>query len=250
LNIYGVFTISCIFRRFHSENTTDCVQTPTTGGVRGGADGDLVLATTVVIIPPLYYGPRYLVVLRAYCDESYDKDNRVYVVAGFVGRDKDWRTVSRNWRNRCLKDGIECYHASDCESQLGDFKHFTVAQSISLNSDLIEDLIGSRIAGFGVGIFVDDYKAVAETTPRAKDMLRRSPYFLALQFLLVDLAAEIATYGNSPVAFIFEQQDEFSGQVKLMYEEIKFKNPESARCMGSLPMHQRRSLSHYSLQIN
>ena len=35
---------------------------------------------------------------------SYDKDNRVYAVAGFVGRDKDWRAVSKNWRNRCLNN--------------------------------------------------------------------------------------------------------------------------------------------------
>ena len=33
-------TISCIFRRFQCENTSDCSEIPRTGGVRGGRDGE------------------------------------------------------------------------------------------------------------------------------------------------------------------------------------------------------------------
>src|SRR5262249_26771872 len=33
---------------------------------------------------------------------------------------------------------------------------------------------------------------------------------------------------------IFDQQKEFSGRAKQLYEEVKRKNPNTARCMGSL----------------
>jgi hypothetical protein len=173
-------------------------------------------------------------VLRAYCDESYDSKDRVYAVAGFVGKDRDWKSISRNWRNRCLKDGVECYHATDCESQVKDFKNFTVSQSIRLNTDLVADLAGARIAGFGIGVLLEDYKAVAESSPKAKRFLSQSPYFLAFQFLVVELCAEVSQWRPSPVAFVFEQQDEFSGQAKRMYGDVKAKNPLTAPCMGSL----------------
>jgi hypothetical protein len=184
--------------------------------------------------PPLYSGERYLAVLRAYCDESFDKNTRVYAVAGFVGRDKDWRTVSKRWRNRCLKDGIDCYHAAACESQVNDFSHLSVPQSIALNTDLISDLDGERIKGFGVAVYVEDYEAAARTSPKAAHFLTQSPYFLAMQFLIVDLCCEIAQYSAAPVAFIFEQQDEFSGRAKALYDEVREKNPTAAKCMGSL----------------
>ena len=192
---------------------------------------DYITGTTY---PRIYSGERYLVVFRAYCDESYDKDNRVYAVAGFVGRDKDWRAVSKNWRNRCLKDGVDCYHAADCESRVSGFSHFSVPQSISLNTDLISDLDGARISGFGIAVYVEDYEAAAKTSPKASHFLTQSPYFLALQFLIVDLCCEIAQYSFAPIAFIFEQQDEFSGRSKTLYGEVREKNPTAAKCMGSI----------------
>lgn len=172
--------------------------------------------------------------LRAYCDESYDKDTRVYALAGFVGRDKEWRAVSKIWRNRCLKDGIECYHAADCESRFNDFSNFSVQQSIALNTDLMENLNGNRIAGVGVAVYVEDYEAVAKTSQKAALFLKQSPYFLALQFLVVDMCCEIAEYSGSPIAFVFEQQDEFSRRSKSLYDEVRIKNPTAAKCMGSL----------------
>ncbi|MGC2001794.1 MAG: hypothetical protein WA658_18195, partial [Candidatus Acidiferrales bacterium] len=37
------------------------------------------------------------VVIRGYFDESY-KDHRVYTIGGYIGRDRDWRAVSRSVR--------------------------------------------------------------------------------------------------------------------------------------------------------
>ena len=37
-SIFGVITVSCIFRRYWRENTADCWGIPRTGGVRGGLE--------------------------------------------------------------------------------------------------------------------------------------------------------------------------------------------------------------------
>lgn len=171
---------------------------------------------------------------RAYCDESYDSGNRVYAVAGFVGKDKTWKKVSRNWRNRCLRDQIECYHAADCESRLNDHSHLSVARSIALNTDLIASLDGAPISGFGIAIYLEDYETVARSSAKAARLLKQSPYFLAMQFLVVDLCCTISEHAPAPVAFIFEQQDEFSGKSQDLYEQVRKKNPTAATCMGTL----------------
>ena len=61
--------------------------------------------------------------LRGYCDESYDDKQQVYSVAGYVAKDREWSALSRNWKNRNLKDGIDCFHATDCEHGTRDFTH-------------------------------------------------------------------------------------------------------------------------------
>lgn len=48
------------------------------------------------------------------------------------------------------------------------------------------------------------------------------------------MCCEIAEYSGFPIAFIFEQQDEFSSRSKSLYDEVRVKNPTAAKCMGSI----------------
>jgi len=66
--------------------------------------------------------------VRGYCDESYDSRKRIYALAGFLGRDKQWEKLAKDWRKRCFKDGVKCCHAADCENRRGDFKHLSKDQ--------------------------------------------------------------------------------------------------------------------------
>ena len=75
-----------------------------------------------------------LIMLRGYCDESYDDKYRVYVVAGYVGKDREWRILSKDWRNRILKDGVTCFHATDCEAGRRQFANLSKQQRIDLKT--------------------------------------------------------------------------------------------------------------------
>jgi hypothetical protein len=173
-------------------------------------------------------------VIRAYCDESYDGQSRIYTIAGFAARDKEWARAAKAWKIRCLQDAIQCYHSADCDGGYGDFKALSKERIVALNTDLIDVIVGVRLVGFATCIILEDYRKVAASCDKAKRILGASPYFMAMQVFLVSVCGEIQEdRPNYRVAFVFDQQEEFSGRAKQFYDEVKRKNPNTARCMGS-----------------
>jgi hypothetical protein len=180
-------------------------------------------------------------VLRAFCDESYDGESRIYTVGGFVARDKEWAGLAKRFKLRCLTDSIPCYHAADCEGRYGEFKHLSKDQTVQLNTDLIDEMLKTRIVGFATSVILEDYRKVQQSSEKATRILGPSPYFLAMQMFLVSVCGEIhADRPNYRVAFIFDQQEQFSGRARQLYVEVKRKNPNAARCMGTLSYADRR----------
>src|SRR6202022_2213283 len=109
--------------------------------------------------------------IRAYCDESYDGQSRIYSIGGFVARDREWTRVTKGWKIRCLQDAVQSYHAADCEGGYGDFKSFSKEQIIALNTDLIDVILGCRLVGFATCIILEDYRKVAASSDKAKRIL-------------------------------------------------------------------------------
>jgi hypothetical protein len=129
--------------------------------------------------------------LRAYCDESYDGEHRVYSVAGYVAKDREWNKLSKMWKNRNLDDGIDCFHATDCEHGTKGFKQLSKAVRTKLKTDLITIVNERAIAGFSIGIFLEDFDAIRNRSERARRLLGESPYFLCMQFLVGEISASL-----------------------------------------------------------
>jgi hypothetical protein len=180
-------------------------------------------------------------VIRAFCDESYDGQSRIYTIGGFVARDKEWASVSKRFKLRCLKNAIECYHAADCEGRYGDFSRLSKDQVIQLNTELIDEMLKVRLVGFATSVILEDYFTVAASSERAKRILGASPYFLAMQMFLVSVCGEIRdNRPNYRVAFIFDQHEQFGQRARQLYEVVKQKNPNTAPCMGTLTYADKR----------
>jgi len=206
---------------------------------------DRVLEIAKLTCPPLFSGPRFLAVIRAFCDESYDGKSRIYTIAGFLTRDKEWASLAKRWRNRCLQEGIKCYHSTDCEGGYKEFRQLSKKQIVELNADLITEILNTQIVGLATSMVLDDYRKVSASSENAKRILGSSPYFLTMQTFLVCACGKIRDnrdtrlrrlFGrpNYRVAFIFDQQEEFSGRAKQLYDQVKKKNPNIAPCMGTL----------------
>jgi hypothetical protein len=185
--------------------------------------------------PPGEHCARFHAVIRAFCDESYDGESRIYTVAGFLARNKEWTSLSKRFKRRCLQDSIQYYHSADCEGGYGDFKHLSKQQIVQLNTDLIEEMVNTKLVGFAASIILEDYQKVAASSGKAKRILGDSPYFMAMQVFLVCTCGEVREDrpGHS-VVFYFDQQEEYSGRAKQLFDEMKRKNPNTAPCMGPL----------------
>jgi len=187
-------------------------------------------------------------VIRAYCDESEDGKQRVYALAAYVGRDREWTRLSRAWRNRNLRDSVQCFHAADCEGGYGEFKALEKEERRQLKSDLIGIVNKSRVAGFAVGIYVEDYLSVRESSSKAKAFLHKSPYLLGFQSLIT-LASRFCPR-NKRIVYIFEEQGEFSGRAKRLYDEVRRLNPELAPRMGSLHYAEKKKFAPLQVADN
>lgn len=173
--------------------------------------------------------------VKVFCDESRDHLQRVFTLAGFIAEENEWARLADLWKERCLKDGIECYHATDCAGQWKHFSHLSQTQCTALNTDLITYMTETKLWGFAVSIGNQDYLSVSESSKEAKEILGSSPYVLGMQLLALRMCNELLI--NNPdysLAFFFDRNEEVSGQAKMIWDELKEKNPELSPCLGSL----------------
>ncbi len=186
---------------------------------------------------------RALAVLRVYCDESYDKEHRVYAMGGYIGRDRHWNKLSRLWRNRCLRDGVPYFHAADCEDGRDVFQRLDKEKRNALKRDLIE-LAGKwrgEIVGFGMAVYISDYDKVRTSSPKAAFAMPEKHYFFCFEALLGQICQELNSleFTGAP-AYIFDQQEEFSGRAKQSFDLLKLEKPELGARMGSLSYQDKR----------
>jgi hypothetical protein len=168
------------------------------------------------VLPPL--APKgFLLVIRGYFDESY-KDKRVYAIAGYIGRDRDWKPASRRWKNRRLQDRIQCFHAADCEDGRQEFRHLSKGQCTQLKADLIQIVHEhENLGGFGAAVIIEDLHKVRESSERAEQVLGPDPYFLCFHMVLSSICKEFEENNAGPgtkVALVFEEQEQVSGRAK------------------------------------
>lgn len=173
-----------------------------------------------------------------YFDESY-KESRVYAIGGYIARTRDWEKVSRKWKNRRLRDGVQCFHAAECESgHSRNFSHLSKEQRVCLKADLIE-LVNENenLGGFGAAVIMEDFYRVRDSSERARAVLGPEPYFLCFQMVLSGICKEFEAHDAGPgmkTALVFEQQDEVSGRAMGLYDRFKRLNSSYAPRLGTL----------------
>jgi hypothetical protein len=71
----------------------------------------------------------YLAMLyRVYIDDSADQKQEIVMVAGaLIGRDKHWGELSRKWKQRLNRDGVQYFKAVEYRGLRDQFSVFTDA---------------------------------------------------------------------------------------------------------------------------
>jgi len=86
------------------------------------------------------------VMLLVYGDESLDAtQSRVCAVAGVIGTEDDWKELETKW---VARNGSIPFHATDCESDQGDYKATPHRENKALYQDLAILLAESGLGGY------------------------------------------------------------------------------------------------------
>jgi hypothetical protein len=101
-------------------------------------------------------------VIYAYGDDGADeKRERVMAVAVIAGYQEWWQDIEDQWIVRC--GGIP-FHATDCESDHGDYRNTPHTENKAMYRDLTGILAASKVGGIGIAI---DLRAQKKILPGA-----------------------------------------------------------------------------------
>jgi hypothetical protein len=101
-------------------------------------------------------------VIHVYGDDGGDaKKERVLAVSVIAGTEEWWQDIEDQWVVRCA--GIP-FHATDCESNYGDYQNISNEENRALYRDLTGILAASMVGGIGIAI---DLTAQKKILPKA-----------------------------------------------------------------------------------
>jgi len=183
-------------------------------------------------------------------DESADKERKhVFVVAGYLARQRDWTEIERQWVLRLEKDSIKYFSSSECMRLMGEFARFRNQDKYpkpsgrkaadKIRDDLQEIMKKTKAPGLALGLLLKNYRAMWKNA-RARKILRRDPYEHMYTMMMIVIAGELEDEflkGEWPVretvAYLCDEHDK-SANIKAVYDELKRQNPICAQWMGSL----------------
>jgi hypothetical protein len=171
--------------------------------------------------------------IHIFLDESSDeKQDVVYVVAGFVGAEENWAGFSGDWSAVVAAHGLAgvTFHMTEFESG-------TAAPWKSLKADkqrresLLNALLGviekHKLCAFGAMLLVSEYNAF---TGHSWD----HPYKLALETALFSAVELCAVAPGGKIRFTCDQNNEVAKWVLEAFEKVKQNNPGCAEVFGHL----------------
>jgi len=120
--------------------------------------------------------------LHAYFDDSADSKHAEYqAVGGLVGSGTQFDFLDILWAD-ATKDLKEPFHATDCETQHGQFEGWEKQDCDELMKQLVTVIRRTDLHGVGFVVPVGAFRAIF---PEAEDF---DPYFLALRQTLINMA--------------------------------------------------------------
>jgi hypothetical protein len=134
----------------------------------------------------------------------------VFAVGILFGTDDEWESFSTRWNQRL---GGRIFHASDCETDHGEFAQTSHAENLKLYADLTKIICESRLLGFASAMDLAGYR---EFFPDALDDI---PYFRCFRDVIVKGGEWAKMAVPQEVArFTFDQRTKSNYNAGVLYE--------------------------------
>jgi hypothetical protein len=167
----------------------------------------------------------FAMMVASYNDESGDK--RTFAVSGLLGLLPDWVELGRLWEAKLAEHHLPEFHAAACEQRLPPFENYEREVREMFQREFYGLIATTRLWGFCTAVWQSAYTerwAEFEGLRSNADGDFTHPYFLAFQHnieaMCIRLNDEKAP-ANEPIAFVFDQQKEYEGRAKRIYDSIK-----------------------------
>jgi hypothetical protein len=175
-------------------------------------------------------------------DDSADRDRqRVVISAALIGNVDDWRYLTKYWKKRLDKDGLEYFKSSQCNHLRGQFFKYRSQQEYpppqgraaadSVRDDLDRIIKKANLIGIGIVIPVPLYQKLSEE-PRYASILPSDPYHWAVQSVWRETSRALREKLRGPnvVGFAHDDGENFQRLHKL-FLAYKEKNPKDAEVL-------------------
>ena len=146
-------------------------------------------------------GPRILLMLHFFGDESHDERRKVILtVAGLMAPTANWDRLTDRWKRAICAAGIKVFHAADCQAAQGEFRGWSEKRIECLQRALVDLVItqDSDILAYSSAVNMAAYDKIR---PRLKPLLKLpsghavsghvdDPYIMLFQQLLAAVSTE------------------------------------------------------------
>jgi hypothetical protein len=181
------------------------------------------------------------VVVRAYIDESVGP-HKTFALGCVIAKGTEWTWVNRDWK-RCLertnrelkRAGRKCisrYHASPCESLLGEFEGWSIPEKQKFIAELLVILNKYHLHILSVTL---DKAELSEVYPEIKeDRLNRESYAALAWLLFPEIVREAHTLDAHPAVKIVYEQGDVSQHMMSTYDRWRAANLSNAEIFDSI----------------
>lgn len=159
---------------------------------------------------------------NAYIDESgIHASSDMFVLAGYLAPAREWDRFTNKWQAVLCKHGINVFHASDCNSNRGEFERFKDHKEA--RDDFVKELLTTistrrRILAVNLGVVVTDFPDTAHRQVRAGS---GNAYYVCMKAIMAAIHLVMNQFSShEKVALIFDRQDQFRRNALERFSEI------------------------------
>lgn len=154
-----------------------------------------------------------------YFDESgTHRDSPVFVIAGWMASDDQWKLLNEEWRRILDKHGVTVFHMTDFAHRKGEYRNLSEDCGNDLLSSLVDSLLGRVAVGVFGAIHLPSYYEIINENPN-RGMVFGNPFTLVGLFS-IDAFRRWADEKNfhEPTAYVYEAGANHAGQFEDAYK--------------------------------
>jgi Protein of unknown function (DUF3800) len=197
-------------------------------------------------------------VIAGYFDESADQNQKkIFVVAGFLGRNYAFIQMESRWKKLLAKYDLEYYHAVECEHGMKQFKKFvaipekqTDEERVKLQTIRFEFLnaavTGEDIAGFATGVALEDFDDLCKN-PTYREAFGKTPFYYCYHLVMLSAVREVTSEWGGIVAFVGDRHQQHSKTMLELQQPLREAYPDLSPHIGSITFDDKRN--YIGLQV-